>query len=148
MPLFNELTNIDNEFARPNNKMYFLCDYLNLPGLEPLRIKYQNRLDATYDLIKQWLKDTNGKIPAEIRTEYAKYLLPYAHATAYRFYGSVDDLQYTTHLRTRNGGHIAYRALTYAWTQKLAKLNPFWKGVLNNIPRVDPGSREQFLDRS
>jgi thymidylate synthase ThyX len=148
VPLFNELTSIDAELDRPDSKMYFLCDYLFLPGLESLRIKYQNRLGATYALIRKWLQDTKGKIPAELRNEYAKYLLPYAHATAYRFYGSVDDLQYTVHLRTRNGGHIGYRGLTYAWAQKLAKLNPFWKGVLNNVPKVDPASREQFLDRS
>lgn len=148
IPLWNEAVNIEREFDRPNEKMYFLCDYLHLPEMSAIKKEYQVRLNATYVLIKEWLAESAGKMPAEIRTEYVKYLLPTAHATAYHFSGSVDDLQYTINLRTRNGGHIAYRALTYAWAEILAKKNPFWKALVQKLPKVEAGNRDQFIDRS
>jgi thymidylate synthase ThyX len=148
VPLFNENIDIDAELDRPNESLYFLCDYLSLPGLEALKAQYVAKLNETYQLIKDWLALSKDKIPATMRTEYARYLLPSGHATVYRFYASVDDLQYTSHLRSRNGGHIAYRAVSYAWLKELAKQNPFWKGMFKNIPEVAANSREQFLDRS
>lgn len=148
VPLWSDIADIDSEFDRPNERMYFMCDYLELSGMESLKKEFVTRLNESYEMIKDWLKLTKDTTPSAFRSEFVKYLIPHAHATAYRFYASVDDLQYTINLRTRNGGHIAYRALTYAWAEDLAKQNPFWKGLLNKLPKVDAGSREQFIDRS
>lgn len=148
IPLWNESVNIDREFERPNSKMYFLCDYLDLPEMQEIRKEYESRMNATYELIKDWLKNTTGILPAALRTEYVKYLLPTGHATAYRFYGSIDDLQYTINLRSRNGGHIAYRVLTYEWAKALKKENAFWGQLVDKLPKVELSSREQFIDRS
>lgn len=148
VPLWSDIADIDREFDRPNDRMYFMCDYLELPGMEPLKKEFVTRLNATYKMIKEWLALTKETTPAEFRSEFVKYLIPHAHATAYRFFASVDDLQYTIHLRSRNGGHIAYRALTYAWLEKLADKQSFWKPMLKKLPKVEADSKEQFLDRS
>ena len=84
----------------------------------------------------------------EVVDEFTKYLLPHAHATRYIFYGSFDDLQYVVNLRTRNGGHIAYRVLTYDWLRKLSVQDSIWRGLLKKIivPKID--DKHQFIDRS
>ncbi|NLE30972.1 hypothetical protein GX618_01725, partial [Candidatus Dojkabacteria bacterium] len=73
---------------------------------------------------------------------------PHAHCTKYIFYGSFDDLQYTINLRSRRGGHIAYRSLVYRWLELLNSKESMWYPLLSSIEKPDPKSREQFLDRS
>ncbi len=147
VPIWHDEINLDAELDRPNQACFFLCDYLAIPELKQLRQEYQKRLITTYQLIKKWRRQAVLELDSPIADEYTKYLLPHAHATTYRFYGSIDDLQYLIHLRTRPGGHIAYRSLTYAWLKKLQNLNNFWHGMDANIPPVDSTSREQFLNR-
>lgn len=147
VPLLEHQIDLDNEFDRDNDQCFFLCDYLEIPELANLRKEYKKRFIKTYEMIKAWYADSKKVLTPEVRTEYTRYLLPQAHATAYRYYGSIDDLQYTISLRTRNGGHIAYRRHTYAWLQKLAKLSPFWNTMVERIPEVDNTSRNQFVDR-
>lgn len=108
----------------------------------------QKRFDAAYKRVKAWIKIAKNELDDELLREYARYLLPHAHAARYRMYGSVDDWQYVVGLRTRNGGHIAYRDLSYTWLEDLAKETPLFKSLLAKLPKVDPKSREQFFDRS
>jgi len=147
-PIHEEFIDFDEELNRKNNKCYFLCDYLDIPELKNLKKEYQKRFNENYENIKLWRKQVKNKIPENIRNEYTRYLLPHGHATRYRIYGSFDDILYTIALRTRNGGHIAYRNLTYHWLLKLVKSDPLWKSMIKNIPEVKVDSREQFFDRS
>jgi thymidylate synthase ThyX len=105
-------------------------------------------MNEYYSLVRDWFEKAKKELSADIANEYAKYLLPHGHSTKYKFYASIDDLAYTISLRTRNGGHIAYRKLTYDWLVSLAKSDPFWIGLLNKLPEVKVDSREQFIDRS
>lgn len=148
VPIWHDEIDMATELDRPTKRQFFVCDYLRLRPLAPLRKIYESRLIETYELIRDWhIKATKQLSPA-MATEFTKYLLPHAHATSYQFYGSVDDLQYLIHLRTRPGGHIAYRALTATWLKKLAQKDAFWKPMLDKLPPVDAASREQFIDRS
>lgn len=147
-PLLSDHFDLKAELNRPENECYFLYDYLHIPELKALKKDYTNRFNGTYARVKKWIKMAKKELPEEVLREYARYLLPHGHAARYRLYGSVDDWQYVTHLRTRNGGHIAYRNLSYNWLEGLNKKSPIWDKMLKKIPKVDPASREQFFDRS
>lgn len=148
IPIFHDEMDIDNELKRESNQCFFLCDYLEIKELSKLRKEYSKVLTETYDMIKNWRNMSKTYISEEVSKEYTKYLLPHAHATRYNFYGSFDDIQYTVNLRTRRGGHISYRVLTYTWLELLAQKDNIWKPLLKNIERPDAQSKEQFVDRS
>ncbi len=148
IPFWNDRVDLENELDRDPSQMFFLCDYLYNKGLAKLRKDFSDRLTETYTSILDWYKNAKNEMSEDNVREFTRYLLPHAHATRYRFYGSIDDLQYTINLRTRNGGHIAYRNLTYQWLRELGKMDPYWKPLLNKIPEVRADSREQLLDRS
>lgn len=148
MPIFHDEIDMDQELDRRNDQCFYLCNYLNIPSLSRLRKSYEEKLTDTYERIREWRKMAKEVLSKEVCDEYTKYLLPHAHATRYIFYGSFDDLQYISNLRTRNGGHIAYRRLTYEWLRNLSYLDPIWRPLLRKIiePRID--DKHQFVDRS
>jgi len=148
VPLWETYTDIRQELDRDPDQMFYLCDYLEISELAKLKIDYLSKFTKTYEKIKQWIKLADGKVNNSILNEFGRYLLPHAHATRYRFYGSIDDMQYTINLRTRPGGHIAYRGLTDNWLDQLVKKDRFWSGFRGNIPKVNADSKEQFLNRS
>jgi len=148
IPLLHDQLNIDNELKRDNMDCFFLCNYLGIKELEKLRKEYQKALVGTYSMIKKWRKVSREFLPEEVSREYTKYLLPHAHSTKYCFYASFDDLQYTINLRTRRGGHIAYRILVYKWLELLNLQDSIWYSLLKSIEKPDPKSKEQFIDRS
>jgi hypothetical protein len=148
IPFLEEELDLDQIMQSETKEMYHLCDYLNNPEFEDLREEYDKRMLSYYNAIKNWYAKAKKSLPKEIVNEFTRYLFNHGYAARYKFYGSFDDLAYTIALRTRNGGHIAYRRLTYEWLIHLAKLDPIWKGLLNKLPRVDALSREQFIDRS
>ena len=148
IPLFHDEVDIDNELNRDSKECFFLCNYLEIKELEKLRKEYQKALTDTYNMIKRWRKESIQYMPDEVSKEYTKYLLPHAHSTKYCFYGSFDDLQYTINLRTRRGGHIAYRVLVYKWVELLNLLDSIWYPLQKSIEKPNPKSKAQFVDRS
>lgn len=148
VPIWNDNLNLTAELDRNDGDCFFLCNYLHIPALVGLRKEYEKRLAKTYGKIKAWHNRAEKILDPDLAHEYTTYLLPHAHATRYRFYGSFDDLQYTIQLRSRNGGHIAYRSLAYSWLEKMSKSSKIWQTLLQKLPKVDPASREQFIDRS
>ena len=148
IPLLHDQIDIDNELDRDNKECFFLCNYLEINKLDNLRKEYEKSLSETYERIKKWRKVSSQFMSDEVSKEYTKYLLPHAHSTRYIFYGSFDDLQYTINLRSRRGGHIAYRSLVYRWLELLNNAESIWYPLLSSIEKPDPKSREQFLDRS
>lgn len=148
IPLLHDQINIDNELDRDSQDCFFLCNYLEIPKLKELRREYEECLKETYDLIKKWRKVSSQFMSDEVSKEYTKYLLPHAHCTKYVFYGSFDDLQYTINLRSRRGGHIAYRSLVYKWLELLNSKESIWYPLLSSLEKPNPESKEQFLDRS
>lgn len=148
IPLLDNCVNLDAELARDDELCFEVCHYLNQPGLFGLRKQYRERLQETYRQIKIWYQKARLTLGEEVALEYARYLLPHAHKTAYRIYGSIDDLAYTIQLRIRPGGHFNYRVLVLTWLLELIDQNPFWQPLLEKLDVPDPNSREQFLDRS
>ena len=148
IPLFDDNIDMDRELDRRNDQCFYLCNYLEIGSLSKLKKEYIERLSETYQRIKDWRKLAKKHLSKEVCDEYTKYLLPHAHCTKYIFYGSFDDLQYVINLRTRNGGHIAYRVLVYEWLRKLNYLDSIWRPLLKKTiqPRVD--DKHQFVDRS
>jgi hypothetical protein len=127
---------------------YGICNYLEIEEMHDLKEEYIKRMKVHYNKVRSWYEMAKNELSQDIANEYVKYLLTHGHATKYKFYASIDDLAYTISLRTRNGGHIAYRKLTYDWLKCMAKKDVFWTGLLNKIPEVRVDSREQFIDRS
>jgi thymidylate synthase ThyX len=148
IPLYEENLDLNAELARDPKDLYQLCDYLDNPGLETLKAEYQQRMTAYYTRLKKWFVTAKKVLDPEVLNEYTRYLLTHGYSTRYKFYASIDDLAYTIALRTRNGGHIAYRKLTYDWLLELAKQEPFWNWLVEKLQAVDPDSRSQFIDRS
>lgn len=148
MPLFHDEVDMGQELNRRNDQCYFLCNYLDIPSFSKLKKEYKERIEDTYERIREWRKNAKDILSKEVCDEYTRYLLPYGHSTKYIYYGSFDDLQYTINLRTRNGGHIAYRKLTYEWLRNLAYLDTIWTPLLRKIiePKID--DKHQFIDRS
>jgi thymidylate synthase ThyX len=147
-PLLHDQIDMDQELGRREDQCFYLCDYLDIPALSKLRKEYEGRLIETYQRIKEWREMAKDIISKEVLDEFTKYLLPHAHSTRYIYYGSFDDLQYIANLRTRNGGHIAYRKLAYEWLRNLSYLDPIWRPLLRKIiePKID--DKHQFVDRS
>ncbi|NMC08861.1 FAD-dependent thymidylate synthase [Candidatus Microgenomates bacterium] len=148
IPLFHDEIDLDQELKRKNSECFVLCDYLEIQSLSKLKKEFQSRLEETYEMIKEWRKSSKDVLSKEVCDEFTKYLLPHAHSTRYIFYGSFDDYQYIINLRTRNGGHIAYRRLVYQWLRKLSYKDLIWRPLLKKIvePRID--DKHQFIDRS
>jgi len=148
IPLLHDGVDMDQELRRRNDQCFYLCNYLDIPNLSRLKKEYQERLEETYERIRGWRKYAEEYMPKEVVDEFTRYLLPHAHATKYVMYGSFDDLQYVINLRSRNGGHIAYRVLVYEWLRQLSAKDPIWKALLKKVitPRVD--DKSQFIDRS
>jgi len=146
IPLLEE--NFDISIDLDRETPFGMCNYLEIPEMKKLKDEYQKDMKDLYSKIRVWNKLAKKELSKEMANEYTRYLLPHGHATKYKFYASVDDLAYTIALRSRNGGHIAYRKLTYDWLVVLAKKNPFWNGLLSKLPEVKIDSREQFVDRS
>lgn len=127
---------------------YTLCEYLSLPEMTNLMLKYKGHFDSLYVDIKRI-----GRKPGIMNIEYLRYLLPHAHSTPFRMYGSLDDMMYVQNLRVRPGGHINYRVEARKWYEafihgEIPFLASLWSGLGRKIPTPDPRSREQFLDRS
>lgn len=147
-PLFSNQLDIDNELNRDEKDCFFIYEYLRFPQFEALKDEYEKMLTEGYKMVKEWKKLAKKELKNDAIREYTRYLLPHSHATRYRLYGSLDDWQYLVNLRTRNGGHIQYRLTAYNWLEKLADINPIFKGFLKKIPNVDVTSRMQFFDRT
>ena len=146
IPLFHEL-DMEKELQRENKDCFYLCPYLYVKEASKVRNEYRKYLEGTYEKVKKWRKKASKVMSKVVVDEYTKYLLPLAHATRYRFSADLDSLQYTVDLRTRNGGHIAYRELTYSWLAKASMKDPLLQKFLNKIEKPDFKSKEQFLDR-
>jgi hypothetical protein len=148
IPLLHDQVDMDQELKRRNDQCFYLCNYLDIGSFSKLRKDYEERLINTYERIKEWRKIAKEILSKEVCDEFTKYMLPHAHSTKYVFYGSFDDLQYVINLRTRNGGHIAYRKLVYEWLRNLCYLDAIWRPLLRKViePRID--DKHQFVDRS
>lgn len=148
IPWLHEEVDLDQELDRPNEQCVYLCSYLDIPELSDLKEEYMEKLSETYDMIRSWYRKAKEAMEPRVAKEYAKYLFPYAHCTKYVLCGSFDDLQYVVNLRTRNGGHIAYRTLTYGWLRALAQKDVIWVPLLEKIQEPQFDDRFQFVDRS
>lgn len=148
IPLLDDSIDMDQELDRRDEECFYLCNYLDIPQFKGLKKEYEERLENTYRMIKMWREEAKKYMENDVVNEFTKYLLPHAHATRYIFYGSFDDLQYVINLRTRNGGHIAYRVLAYDWLRKLSIEDSIWRPLLKKIvvPQID--DKHQFVDRS
>ena len=148
IPFYEVNFDYENILARKPEESFALCDYLYLDGLEDLQKEYRNKFTELYTDIFDWTREAAKEMDKVILSEYMRYLLPHGHLLRYNFYASFDDLLYTISLRTRPGGHIAYRQLTYKWLERLAEMSSVWDGLLEKIPVVDASSRDQFIKRS
>ena len=150
IPFYEEEFDIENIITRDIDKNFTLCDYLFLGdrNIVALRNRYEKGFMDIYNSIFNWYYDAKTILDRQTLSEFTRYLLPHAQVLRYNFYASIDDLLYTISLRTRPGGHISYRNLTYKWLLALKNKSALWNGLFNKIPSVEVSSRDQFINRS
>jgi hypothetical protein len=148
IPIFEENLDLKAELNRDPASLYRLCDYLEDERFKKLKQEFTKRMDKYYEQVLAFISLASSQLAVEVVAEYGRYVLNHGFNTHYKFYGAFDDLAYTIALRTRNGGHIAYRKLTRDWLDELTKLDPLWSGLDQKLPKVKIDSREQFVDRS
>lgn len=148
IPLFEEQMDIEKLMEKEPEDMYRLCDYLEYDEFKDLRMEYTKKMTEYYSKVKDWYQLSKSELDSDLINEYTRYLFTHSLKLRYKVYGSFDDIAYTIALRTRNGGHIAYRRLTREWLRLLALRYPLWQGLDKKLPKVDIGSKDQFYDRS
>ena len=126
------------------SKQFLICPYLDPE--DRLYRDYQDALTRTYEAIQGWI----GLVePGPIVNIGAKSLVPQAHLVQYEVSGSLADWSYTSQLRVRNGGHIAYRRWAYDVIKALGYKNPLaYTSLLEKLSQPEVFDRGQFLDRS
>lgn len=143
-PTYEDITstNVTSKFA--------ISPYLAAkPKLCFLEVEYEHMLSSYYFQIQLvMMMGRQCNIPLEILNEYGKYLLPMAHLINYSIYADLKDIIYISHLRTRPGGHIAYRMIVNEWITQLAQQSDFFNPLLQQLSSVDPYDNEQYLNRS
>jgi hypothetical protein len=143
-PLLHNAFDLD----KCSNNNFFLCEYLYHNSLTDLAATYRSKISTILHNVQSFYTKYKEQLDELGLLPYIKYLLPYATATPYRMYMSVDDFQYIYHLRTRNGGHISYRSLVMGWCCELASNYREFSYLLDTEPNVRYFSHEQFIDRS
>lgn len=151
VPFLHESTSLMPELVdRPLNRRYFICPYLNHNSkLMDLSDYYCGLLNKTYKAIENWYVTARGSIGIYADL-YGKRLVPHAHATTYVYSGSYPELSYMFNLRTRPGGHIQYRMLTYQMLETLcnSSYGHMFKPLKAKIKAPSPLCEEEFIDRS
>lgn len=101
-----------------------------------------------YELYVHALNSIYKVIQRQCSQPYQRYNVPLAHNCHYRISGSMDEFAYICELRSRNGGHLAYRMIAESWANNLSDAT--WSCYHFNklITAVDPDSKTQFIDRS
>jgi hypothetical protein len=103
IPYLQENWNIEHYVI--NNPVIYLP-----PIIQDKELINQMRLDLSTQLTK--IKDYYLEVKYE---ELVYYLLPLCFGVSYNFGFSISDLYYIGKLRTKLGGHIAYRRITKQW---------------------------------
>lgn len=116
---------------------FSICPYLD--DSHPVGQRY---IDALYEHY--------AHLTRSVSLKYRRRNAPLAHNVRYRVSGSLDAFAYICELRSRGGGHIAYRQIANDWAEQLSKVSWMFHGVLKNnlITPADPNSISEFLDRS
>ena len=147
IPFYEEHYDLISNLAQTKD-LFSLCPYLEHENFLELKQEYIEVLNNHYAKVISWLLKAEKTITTDQLNEFGRYLLPHAHNLKYLFAGSLDDLNYTIRLRSRNGGHIGYRAEMAKWSDALASNSKYWSLLAAKLPTVDAFSREQFIDRS
>lgn len=151
VPFLHQSTSMYTELVdRPIQRRYFLPPYLTYNSkMLDLSETYSSVLHDTYRRIEDWYLKASGTIGIYADL-YGKRLVPHAHATTYVYSGSYPEFSYLFNLRTRPGGHIQYRMLTYNMLKALSSgsYGAMFKPLLSKIEEPNPMSEAEFIDRS
>lgn len=124
--------------------------YLTKVGrFSTLKREFQKDLENYYDKLLKFIESAGKKYKPLKDYSFIINLLPMAHKCDIWMHGNPKQALYFTHLRTRPGGHINYRALAYKANQLIADSDPLLEGLrLPKSAKPDPKNRKEFLDRS
>jgi thymidylate synthase ThyX len=145
IPVLDNNYNLGVDLQDPG---WHLAAYLKDPFFSELKDLFDQHFANTYQKIMRWADEASNYLNRSEVWEWVRYMLPHAHEAEYSIYGSYDEYVYTIDTRVRPGGHCLYRSLVYEWAKDLARLDPFFKGLLSSIEPVNVFDRGQFLDRT
>ncbi len=121
--------------------------FTSIPAFADYKTAYEQDLVSYYTKLQQFLEVVSAKYGDTIDYAFALNLLPLAHRVDLWMHGDPKQALYLTTQRSRPGGHINYRALAYEANQLLATYDPYLS-AMRLTRKPDPGSREEFFDRS
>jgi thymidylate synthase ThyX len=151
IPLLHSEMNISQDL---HGESYTIHPYLIDTSLGQEMLSY---MSTGYRKIRQWMQCLRvSSVVHQSSKEYRerdmlesraiKNLLPHGHVTPYIFYGSpYTFMGYVADLRSKPGGHMAYRLLTQAWARDISYQWPLWACMLPPMPTF---SRDEFIDRT
>lgn len=151
IPLLHSEMNISQDLQ---GESYTIHPYLIGTPIGQEMLAY---MSVGYEKIRQWMqylrlssvvyqssKEYRERDTLESRT--IKNLLPHGHVTPYIFYGTpYTFMGYVADLRSKPGGHMAYRLLAQAWACEISYQWPSWGCKLPPMPTF---SRDEFIDRT
>ncbi len=118
-----------------------------IPEFGDLQEKFEEGLSLYYQKLLGFVSKVNRQYGSAIDYSFIVNLLPLAHQMDIWMHGDPKQALYMPDQRTKPGGHINYRDLTWQANKLLADSDPYLSG-LRLGGRPDPASKEEFFNRS
>ncbi len=119
----------------------------DVPEFDEIGHQFLKDLENYYQQLQDFIEAIKNKFGEDFDFSFVVNLLPLGHKVDLYMHGDPKQALYLTFQRTRPGGHINYRDLAYRANILIASSSPFFKSIKLPSP-PQPGSREEFLDRS
>lgn len=148
LPLVNGLPIDANLAYQVLNEGFTLPVYMTeVDAFKNVGKNFEADMRLYYEKLFEFVGLAERKLGKDGDFSFITNLLPLAHVRDFILSGNIKQGLYMTHQRYKNGGHINYRLLAYLSNQLIASSDPYLEGMrLGSKP--DPGSREEFFDRS
>jgi len=148
LPLVFGLPMTSETFEQILAKGYVLPLYLTeVPEFINLRKTVVEDLNVYYQDFYNFLGWTKATFGESIDYNFMINPLPLAHQISIWMHFDPKSAVYTPKLRYKRGGHINYREAAWEISRRIADSDPYLF-PLEILKRPDPGSREEFFDRS
>jgi len=127
---------------------YGLPLYLTeIPEFSDVKSEFEVDLATYYQKLYGFVGKIDDRYGSDFDYSFAINLLPLAHQVDLWMHGDPKQALYMTHQRSKPGGHINYRAISFSANQLIADSDPYLEGM--RLPkRPDPSNRDEFFNRS
>lgn len=118
-----------------------------IPQFSNIGKEMANEMNSYYSQVYEFMGMMERTFGESIDYSFVMNLLPMAHKFTFFMHGDPKQALYMPDRRIRPGGHINYRDLAFDSNQLIADSDKYFEGIRFD-KRPDPGSRDEFFDRS